>query len=127
MKYFVVKFSRDWADEFDVYGMQIINETKFDAINKALENKEVASTEFKYSFGTNEGWEGDCDLSELWEEFVFTEIDASQAETIYNVFGATWGNFPDIIDQFESITDNPAIEEFYALAETGAFRLNLGV
>ena len=49
----------DWADEFDVYFLEILDQDEYDKYNFAKNTlKEYYSD---YWFGTNEGWEGNFD------------------------------------------------------------------
>lgn len=49
----------DWADEFDVYFLEILNQDEYNKYNFAKNIlKEYCSD---YYFGTNEYWEGDFD------------------------------------------------------------------
>lgn len=81
----LVKFSKDWADEFDVYGFCVY------ASKEIWEETKGDLSELEYSFGTNEGWEeGDFDDS----DFTVTEISEDEAKVLTKLFGSKWGNYP---------------------------------
>lgn len=59
MNYYVITGSQNWADEFDVFFFEILDE---DAYQKYMAAKEILGTlSSDYGFGTNEGWEDDFD------------------------------------------------------------------
>lgn len=81
----LVKFRKDWADEFDVYGYAIYPfKEAWEEISESLDGLD-------YYFGTNEGWE-EGDFSE--DDFEVMEISDEEAETLKKLFGQSWGNFP---------------------------------
>lgn len=81
----LVKFEKDWADEFDVHGYKIYN-------SLADWHKEAGDlSEHSFMFGTNEGWEeGDFDAS----DFTVTEISNEVAQALRVTLGNSWGHFP---------------------------------
>jgi hypothetical protein len=81
----LVKFEKDWADEFDVHGFKIYPD-------RAAWDKDVETLpELEFSFGTNEGWdEGDIDES----DFTVSEISEDQASVLVLLFGKRFGVFP---------------------------------
>lgn len=82
----LVKFERDWGDEFNVYGFKV-----FDSIDKWNEYYEEIKDE-QWWFGTNEGFEP----GEL-EETDFTVHDVTDGEiAILKKFfpEMKWGHFP---------------------------------
>ena len=81
----LVKFQKDWADEFDVYGHKVY-ESK-----EAWEKAKGDLSELSSGFGTNQDWEeGEFDE----DDFTVVEITQEEAETIDKIFGANWGHFP---------------------------------
>jgi hypothetical protein len=81
----LVKFSKDWGDEFDVDGFKIFNSEA-----DWLRTKGDLS-EHSYMFGTNEGWdEGEFDE----DDFTVEEISKEEAMTIRKVIGNSFGHFP---------------------------------
>lgn len=51
----LVKFSRDWADEFEAEGFGILSDEEWEEFVKVV--KENPNAETSFWFGTNEGWE----------------------------------------------------------------------
>lgn len=81
----LVKFEKDWADEFDVHGFKIYN-------SLADWHKEAGDlSEHSYMFGTNEGWE-EGDFED--DDFTVTEITNETAQVLRATFGNSWGHFP---------------------------------
>lgn len=81
----LVKFQKDWADEFEVHGFKIYN-------TLADWHIEAGSLdEHSYMFGTNEGWE-EGDFSA--QDFMVTEISKEVAQAIRITLGNSWGIFP---------------------------------
>lgn len=77
---FLVMFSANWADEFDVDSFRIVD--TMDQVNAI-----IASAAQGYWFGTNEGWEA----GELTEDnFEIIQIADEEAETIVKLFGNTF-------------------------------------
>lgn len=76
----LVKFSRDWADEFQAEGLAILTADQVEALIEEVENG------FReWDFGTNEGWEeGELDMS----DFTFTPITDEEAEMLIRVIPA---------------------------------------
>ena len=81
----LVKFNKDWADEFDVSGFKIY-------YSLADWHKQAGDlSEHSFMFGTNEGWEeGEFDVS----DFEVREITNETAVIIRNTLGNSWGHFP---------------------------------
>lgn len=81
----LVKFSKGWADEFDVYGFAVVES------NDVWQNRLKHLGENDVYFGTNEGW----DASEMSEsDFRVSEISDQDAEVIIRTLGKRWGVFP---------------------------------
>jgi len=81
----LVKFQKDWADEFDVYGFKI-----FDSLAE-WEATADAGADSEYYFGTNEGWDAG-DFSE--SDFKVQAIGDAEAADIIAVLGRQYGHFP---------------------------------
>lgn len=81
----LVKFSKDWADEFDVKGWKV-----FDTREQWQQHRDQIS-KGEFYFGTNEGWDG--------SEFADSDFDTQQltdedAQVLTDIFGYEWGHFP---------------------------------
>ncbi len=112
-KHYVLKFDRDWADEFSVYGFEIITEQqKEDLHDLVAEHGDIVGS---FSFGTNEFWEDK--ISDLFKSFEFVEITLDQKEALEAVFPELkseysfmrqFGYVPDIV---EYLIENEIIDE----------------
>ncbi len=93
MDYVVVKFSRNWADEFDVYGFRVLEKSVWE------KEREMISVlpHIEYYFGTNEGWEYE-DPREFLENYSVTEISHDDASIMLKVFGNSYGICPSYND-----------------------------
>jgi len=90
----LVKFQKDWADEFYVYGFQVFTDEAWDAFKSVIEN----APGFSLYFGTNEAWEwGDYEPQDvLSSDIEVTEITDEEAAIIQKLFGTqSYGVFPD--------------------------------
>lgn len=104
--YYLVKFYKDWADEFSVYGFNILKQEEWDQLAKELKErkKEQAGT---WYFGTNEGWDDDTigDFYDALEPILITE---KEKELFIKLFGREeFGIFPD----FEQILNSEEYRE----------------
>jgi len=84
----LVKFSKDWADEFDVNGFKIFNTDE--EWNEFFE--ELTNSEGEYYFGTNEFW----DYTEFQhDDFEVVYVDFEVTKNLEILFGREWGVFPE--------------------------------
>lgn len=91
MQFYLVKFSADYADEFDVYGFCIMTEIEYKEFMNDLKKVDWPSENY---FGTNEAIE--CESYEDYMRSVtVTDISQSEYDTIKRCFGRCWGNFID--------------------------------
>lgn len=92
--FYLAKFEKNWADEFQVYGLKVITEEtklKWDAIVAKYPDRMI-----EFSFGTNEGWE-DVELAAFYRKYKFIQIDTETYDTLkFLLGGIEWGHFPDI-------------------------------
>ena len=77
MEYYIVSFSRNWADEFNVKGSRLYTEYEWAAEELTLADK--SKYWVSMYFGTNEGWE-DEELSAFAQSYKIAVI----SETTYN-------------------------------------------
>jgi hypothetical protein len=76
MKHYLIKCTKNWADECDVHFLETFDEAVY---NRYMICKNVLKHWYdSYYFGTNEGWEDDFDYLD------FTPIELSDSE--YRVF-----------------------------------------
>ena len=85
----LITFSRDWADEFNVYGLKVV-----DTMAEAAEFKAHFAKPRTYYFGTNEGWEDEI----LDESITIAEISNQDANVLCRLLGITehrqYGHIP---------------------------------
>lgn len=53
-KFYLAKYEDNWADEFNIYGFEIMDQRQYDFLNVAIDNMIDKVGEFNYYFGTNE-------------------------------------------------------------------------
>ena len=82
-EYVLVKFSKDWADEFSAEGFTIYEKEMWQQIEKFVEDN--PDREITFYFGTNEGWD-DIAISEIMEECKVHNITPSFARVLLTVF-----------------------------------------
>ena len=92
----LIKFSRDWADEFQAEGFRVV-----DSPEEADEVKRVWSKARTFFFGTNEGWEAEHQTGKgyihgptygvLANAMTFEPITDEEAESLRRLFGLTNG------------------------------------
>ena len=92
MTHVLVKFNKDWADEFDVDGFAVMSN------NAWLELAPKIAAQKSFYFGTNEGWDSDelCEDETLLDSCIVTEISENEATMITKLFGLTkypWQSF----------------------------------
>ena len=100
--YYLVKFDKDWADEFSVYGFQIFEKSKWDNLHKKLKknkNKEVSA-----GFGTNEGWDEEP-IGSFLDDIKVVKITEDEKNTLEKLFGRDFGYFPDFQEMLNSSED----------------------
>lgn len=70
----LVKFSKDWADEFTAEGLVILTDDQKLQLEQLIEEEL-----FDFYFGTNEGWDaGEVSLA----DFTFTQITEEEKTTL---------------------------------------------
>lgn len=136
MKYYLIKFKRNWADEFDCEGFTIINEVNYNALDKLFKS-EFGKTDGGFGFGTNEGWEDEFTYSKLWNDILKKqEISADQMqvirETLLSIpkmsgvyYDTSYGIFPDFSYLGEDVEEGeyPELDEYWEQYNTGDFVL----
>lgn len=120
-QYYLLKFSRDWADEFQAEGLAVVTNTDIELIESVIYDENVRDEYVWFYFGTNEGWEDEFTYLELWEkEIKKVEISAQEAEFLSaNVLGrgTTFGQFPDFDYLFENLEGVEAVDKYYEALE----------
>lgn len=97
MKWFLVSFMRDWADEFYVHGMAIFSDREWNDYQIRMKTEDSISMQF----GSNEGWENESG-KEYLECMTATEITEEEAKFLHRCFDDfyNWGHFPTL-DNFD--------------------------
>ena len=95
----LLKFECDYADEFDVYGFEVISEERWQAIQVAIADLKYPCGDFY--FGTNEGiiFESAQELRNSFEAIEITEDEVKVLEKCFKKFNhISYGWIPtDII------------------------------
>jgi len=92
--YYLIKFQSDYADEFDVYGFQIMNEKDYKRFQNTLKEYEkylnINENSLEYYFGTNESitWES---FDDLIKSITISGISAEKTDFLIEQFGDSWG------------------------------------
>lgn len=99
---YLVKFSCDWADEFDVYGHTILPEKEWEEFVEKVEDLFSKVDVVYTNFGSNEGFEWKS-ATEFLRCFEVNPVDEFTANTIKALFGSTWGFVPidQILEDYE--------------------------
>ena len=94
MSYLLIKFEKNYADEFDVYGTRIMTNTEWaDYLNEAMKDtypKEIY-------FGSNEQIEFD-NYQDVVNSLTVELLSGEQAQTIQDKLGDEYGWFPHFGD-----------------------------
>lgn len=91
---YLVKFSSDWADEFDCNGFAVVGEKGLELIKNGIETATYPREEY---FGTNEFFEF-YSKEEVLRKLVVSEISELEADTIKTLLGKYYGIFPNFSD-----------------------------
>lgn len=89
MKYYLVKFYDDWADEFDVEGFMCLTESEYQTMIE--DARSVLYPRTKY-FGTNEFFEY-CSFEDWVDHLEIKEISKEQYDTLDHVGLSSFGQF----------------------------------
>lgn len=109
MKYYLVKSRKDWADEFDCYGLEVYVEDEYNRyINFLEENKDM---EVSLYFGTNEGWD-DVTWEDIKEDITIEEITEEEYEMLKKLRLTCYGNIALVSDMVAEISDIIEYREF---------------
>lgn len=110
-KFYLVKFSCNWADEFDVHSVSVCDSVRYEHEKAIVEaNAEVELNELY--FGTNESF-SDLTVSELYDCFSFVEISestynelATQFISTYRSGWGTWFKWPsEVLEDMDEDND----------------------
>lgn len=93
--YYIISSCTDWADEFNIYFLEILDQDEYDKYNFVQKTlKEYYSS---YVFGTNEGWDGNFD----YLQFRPKKITDEEIKVLnkFNISGLTI--YQDFIDSLD--------------------------
>lgn len=92
MKYYLVQFSDNWADEMDLEGFKVLEGIELEQFEHAFEELDDWIT---VHFGTNEENEY-SNSDELRSKYSVTEIYPLEAQMLQTRFGqVAYGHWPD--------------------------------
>jgi hypothetical protein len=99
----LVKFSRDWADEFVAEGFDAIPDYEWEEFVEAVKENPDALT--SYWFGTNEGWENET-IKSFYDYYEVKELPYADGMTLYRFLipNGSFGVFPhplELIKNFD--------------------------
>ena len=95
-------FEASWADEFDVYGFRLLTDAQKEFWDKEVDNN--GDSYVSWSFGTNEGFEGET-AKDFNDYYSFEQISDEEGETIKKFIGFEYGNFPYLPDLIKESED----------------------
>jgi hypothetical protein len=111
MKYYLYKYSANWADEMDVAGFMLLTELEKDMALASIKKKfRKGGT---VSIGTNEEIEY-SDSDEVMNDVSITEISKQDYDTISRLFGTSFGETgpcSDFDDYDEDFEEDEELEE----------------
>ena len=104
----LVKFRKDWADEFDVHGFAVYDKGRWERDFQRLKESKSWNG---FHFGTNEGWDHDDELiGDFIDGYTVIEISDKEVESLRTLFKKSYndniefGVFPhpsDLVDYDE--------------------------
>ena len=88
----LLKFTKDYADEFDVHGFNIVSDESWEHYQKEFE---VVKFPVKMYFGTNEGivFEDINDITSSIEAEVITDEEEQLLRKLFNFGDREWAEF----------------------------------
>lgn len=84
----LIKFEKDWADEFDVYGIRVISNERWKHLQEAIKRIEYPQS---FCFGTNEELIFETPQETL-RELKITEISEDEESIFKKHFGLDYKN-----------------------------------
>ena len=91
-KTYLIVWDQDWADEFNLFGFDIVTGTWYKAILNAIDNylKDHKNKEFEFWFGSNEYWPATLsDVKKILKKA--KEINDKQYDALCSIFGTSAG------------------------------------
>jgi len=87
----LIKFEKDWADEFDVYGIQVLSDEEWKELQEAIKKIKYP---LEMYFGTNEGLIFES-AAETLNELKAVEISDDEMAVFKKYFGNEWSKSID--------------------------------
>jgi len=84
----LVKFEKDWADEFSIYGFAVYEKSDWES---AIEKFKNATSFSCFYFGTNEGWDNDQieEEKDQWlNAYEIEDISEEEFKVLSKLFGS---------------------------------------
>lgn len=134
MSYILLKFKKNWADEFDCEGFKIMNLAEHDYLDNLFAT-DFGDESVNWNFGSNEGWEDEFTFRTMWNSYLTkTIISKEEADIIQKhllsvvkmsgtYYESEYGIFPVFSDLFEYFYDDDRVDEYYDLLNSGEFDL----
>lgn len=98
MKYFLIKFSDNWADEMDIRGFETFTESEYNEYISQLDKIEYP---VEVGIGTNESLEY-LSKEDYLRKLTVVEIEQSELDTLNKLFGPyERGKFVDLSEYAE--------------------------
>lgn len=91
MSKILVKFSDNYADEFDVDGFMVIDKDQFNKEVELIKRLFDEYGEHEFYFGTNEALSYD-NFNQWFDTFSVTDITDAEADVLNRLFGTYWSN-----------------------------------
>lgn len=101
----LVKFLRDWADEFEAEGFGILSDEEWEEFVKVV--KENPNAETSFWFGTNEGWEDET-IESFYDCYKTIDLPYEEEIALQRLFGKVvdFGVFPHPLELIENLNQD---------------------
>ena len=105
----ILTFKKNWADEFDVEGFYLLDNSEEDLYKTfAIRHPDFFTENHTFYFGTNEGFEGEPIVAPAYLEY--TSLTDDEYKFLHEFFGNRFGQTPYILDEINMWCDNHGIE-----------------
>ena len=86
MSHKLIKFSGNWADEFDLYGFSVMTNAGWNEVLNILKNADQSIEIEEVYFGTNEAMNWNC-AADFLQDLEVTSISEEEAKVLEKLFG----------------------------------------
>lgn len=90
MSHKLIKFSGNWADEFDLYGFSVMTDAGWNEVLNILKNADQSIEIEEVYFGTNEAMDWNC-AADFLQDLEVISISEKEAEILKRLFGHCFG------------------------------------